>query len=51
MRSTRASVLCFNEAAGFTQRKPRAGGVGWPDNLGFNEAAGFTQRKLGPNFA
>ena len=36
----------FNEAAGFTQRKPRARPPGWKGwSRCFNEAAGFTQRK------
>ena len=36
----------FNEAAGFTQRKPatRTQGMNWIRQC-FNEAAGFTQRK------
>ena len=39
---------CFNEAAGFTQRKHHEGAERLPlgDHGGFNEAAGFTQRKL-----
>ena len=38
---------CFNEAAGFTQRKPiPCAPARWPDSARFNEAAGFTQRKL-----
>ena len=42
---TRYSIR-FNEAAGFTQRKPGAGGSGASRRAGcFNEAAGFTQRK------
>ena len=37
----------FNEAAGFTQRKPVARRrVSGRRRLRFNEAAGFTQRKL-----
>ena len=37
---------CFNEAAGFTRRKPRSSDpVGDDGRRGFNEAAGFTRRK------
>ena len=41
-----ASTPCFNEAAGFTRRKPRPPGPGQHARACFNEAAGFTRRKL-----
>ena len=44
----RPNPRCFNEAAGFTRRKPERGRA-LPDRAGprFNEAAGFTRRKPG----
>ena len=44
-----AVVPGFNEAAGFTQRKPvKVNGPIKGKSQRFNEAAGFTQRKLLP---
>ena len=44
--------LCFNEAAGFTRRKPvHLGDVVAGHLIGFNEAAGFTRRKHGSRTA
>ena len=40
-------ILGFNEAAGFTRRKPRASVCHLRRTAAcFNEAAGFTRRKL-----
>ena len=44
--STSTLMACFNEAAGFTRRKPaQEAGRDDPAGRGFNEAAGFTRRK------
>ena len=44
-RGTTIHGARFNEAAGFTQRKPAARPHRHRANNRFNEAAGFTQRK------
>ena len=50
--NARVQLMCFNEAAGFTQRKPsRADAHATAAHSGFNEAAGFTQRKHIPRHA
>ena len=43
-----AARCCFNEAAGFTRRKPPPHATQLPRSTAcFNEAAGFTRRKPG----